>query len=142
MTTTTQAAGRVPGAAVGSLDLFHFPKARPSAGGWRILPLAAREADLGPTRLGRVTLDRMAIQRSLERRFVHHWREGRGRRMTGDVAPKLHTCADSLRMNRNEGRPVRAITRIPPREPEAEADARARRFPPAAAVRSHRFIPE
>jgi exosortase D (VPLPA-CTERM-specific) len=123
-------------------DSIHSPEACLPAGGWEIFSLAAAEVDLSGTRLGRITLNRAVIQRGLERQLVYYWYEGRGRRMTGDVAIKLRTLADSLRLGRTDGGLVRAITPILPGEAEAEADARARRFLLAAADRLHRFIPE
>lgn len=123
-------------------ESIHSPEACLPAGGWEIFSLAPSEVDLGGTRLGRVTLNRAVIQRGLERQLVYYWYEGRGRRMTQDTAIKLHTLADSLKMNRTDGGLVRAITPILPGEPEVEADARARRFLLATVDRLHRFIPE
>lgn len=136
MTTTTQAAGRAPGAAVGPPGPSHPFEARPPAGGREIPSPAAQEANLGPTRLGRAGPDRAAIRRGSGRRLARH------RRMIGDVAVELHGFAGGPKADRTDRGRVRAIASIPTGRPETEAAARARRFPPAGTDRPHRFIHE
>jgi len=136
MTTTTQAAGRAPGAAVGPPGPPRPFGARPPAGGREIPSPAARKADLGPTRLGHARPDRAAIRRGSRQRLV------RCRRMTRDVAVELHGFAGGPKADRTDRGRVRAIAPIPPVRPETEATPRARRFPSAGVDRQHRFIPE
>jgi exosortase D (VPLPA-CTERM-specific) len=120
---------------------IHSPEVCLPAGGWEVAGIVPTEVSLPGTRLGSFTLNRVVIQKGLEKQLVYYWFEGRGRRLTNDFAAKFYTVADSLTMGRTDGALVRVITPIGAGG-EAAADARLRRFLLAGADRLHRFVPE
>ena len=83
--------------------------------------------DLPGTGFGSVTLNRVVIQKGLEKQLVYYWFEGRGRRVTNDFAAKFYTVADSMRRGRTDGGLVRVIT------PDRRGRRGRGRWPPGSA---------
>lgn len=120
---------------------IHSPEVCLPGAGWEVAAIRPLGVDLPGTPFGSFTLNRVVIQKGLEKQLVWYWFEGRGRHMTNDFAAKFHTVADSMTRGRTDGGLVRLITPIG-EDGEAAADARLRHFLAAAAPRLPRFIPE
>ncbi|HVL20319.1 MAG TPA: EpsI family protein [Amaricoccus sp.] len=92
------------------------------------------------TRTGEVRLNRVVIQKGLERQLVYFLFQGRGRQFTGDFAARFANIADALTLGRTDGGLMRVITPIGD-DGVAAADARLRRFLAASVDEIPRFIP-
>jgi exosortase D (VPLPA-CTERM-specific) len=120
---------------------IHSPEVCLPGAGWEVAAIRPLRVDLPGTPFGSFTLNRVVIQKGLEKQLVWYWFEGRGRHMTNDFAAKFHTVADSMTRGRTDGGLVRLITPIG-EGGEAAADARLERFLAAGIDRLPRFIPE
>lgn len=121
---------------------IHSPEVCLPVGGWEVFAIRPTPVSTGVAPYGDITLNRAVIERGLDRQLVYYWFEQRGRRMTGDYAAKLSVVYDSLTIGRTDGAMVRFVTPIARGEPEADADARLRRFMQAALPRLPTFVPE
>lgn len=119
---------------------IHSPEICIPAGGWEVSRWRRIEVPLasGVT----VPVNRAIVQQGLNRQLVYFWFEQRGRRLTSDYAVKALTVRDSVVRNRTDGGIVRLITPIDPRETEADADARLRRFLEPLEPQLARFLPD
>lgn len=129
---------------------IHSPTICLPAGGWEVSTIRPITLDLPGTGFGPLALNRVVIQKGLDRQLVYYWFEGRGRHITNDFAAKFYTMADSVTRGRTDGGLVRVITPIGADGTgdgetgggEAAADARLQRFLGETLGRLGRFLPE
>jgi exosortase D (VPLPA-CTERM-specific) len=119
---------------------IHSPEVCLPGAGWEVFRIAPVTVALPGTATGSVRLNRVVIQKGLERQLVYYWFQGRGRQYTGDFAARFANMADSLTLGRTDGGLVRVITPIGD-DGVAAADARLRRFLAASVDEIPRFIP-
>jgi exosortase D (VPLPA-CTERM-specific) len=120
---------------------IHSPEVCIPGAGWEIFSIRRIDMDLPDTQFGNFSLNRAIIQKGLDKQLVYYWFEGRGRRMTDDIAAKFQTLADGARTGRTDGGLVRLITPIG-EDGIPAADARLQHFLSISIDRLPRFIPE
>lgn len=120
---------------------IHSPEVCIPGAGWEIFSITREPVSLPDSKFGSFELNRAIIQKGLEKQLVYYWFEGRGQRMTDDIAAKFQMFADSVRIGRTDGGLVRLITPIRDNDIEA-ADGRLQRFLAAGIDRLSLFIPE
>ena len=119
---------------------IHSPEVCLPGAGWEVFRIEPMTVPLPGTATGSVHLNRVVIQKGLERQLVYYWFQGRGRQFTGDFVARFANMADSVTLGRTDGGLVRAITPIG-EDGVAAADARLRRFLAASVDEIPRFIP-
>ncbi len=100
----------------------HSPDVCIPASGWEISAIEAVEVSPGPG-ASSITLNRAVIQKGVSRQLVYFWFEQRGRRLTTEIAVKMHLLWDRVTAGRTDGGMVRLITPIVESD-EAAADMR------------------
>lgn len=120
---------------------IHSPEVCIPGAGWEIFSINRVPVNLPDSQFGSFELNRAIIQKGLEKQLVYYWFEGRGQRMTDDIAAKFQMFADSVLIGRTDGGLVRLITPI--RENDvAAAEDRLQRFLGTGIDRLSLFIPE
>jgi EpsI family protein len=71
----------------------------------------------------RVEVNRLVVQKGLDRLLVHYWYQGHGRVVASEYWGKIYTVLDAIRLNRSDGAMVRIITPLDGRDSEAGAEA-------------------
>ena len=118
---------------------IHSPEVCLPGAGWEVFSIATVPLVLEGA--SSFEINRVIIQKGLEKQLVYYWYEGRGRQITNEFAAKFHTIADTMTIGRSDGGLVRVITPIGAHG-EADADARLQRFLSATIGLLPRFIPE
>ncbi len=119
---------------------IHSPEVCLPGAGWEVFRIEPVTIALPGTATGSVHLNRVVIQKGLERQLVYYWFQARGGQYTGDFAARFANMADSLALGRTDGGLVRVITPIG-EDGVAAADARLRTFLAASVDAIPRFIP-
>jgi exosortase D (VPLPA-CTERM-specific) len=119
---------------------IHSPEVCLPGAGWEVFRIEPVTVDLPGTATGAVRLNRVVIQKGLERQLVYYWFQARGGQYTGDFAARFANIADSARLGRTDGGLVRVITPIG-EDGVAAADGRLQRFLAASVDAIPRFIP-
>jgi EpsI family protein len=96
-------------------DTIHSPQNCLPGAGWRPVE-SGRMSIAAPG--GPVDVNRVVIQKGLDRQAVVYWYQGRGRVVAGEFAHKGWLMLDAARIRRTDGGLVRLITPID-RSPEA-----------------------
>ena len=68
-------------------------------------------------------MNRMIVQRGMDRLLVLHWYQGHGRVVASEYWQKIYTVVDAIRLNRSDGSMVRIIVPIDSRFPGSEREA-------------------
>ena len=78
----------------------------------------------------RIEINRVVIERGLDRQLVLYWYQSHGRVVASEYWGKIYTVVDAIRLNRTDAALVRVIAPVPSRDPEelAAADKAARAF--------------
>ncbi len=71
----------------------------------------------------RVEVNRLVVQKGLDRLLVLYWYQGHGRVVASEYWGKIYTVLDAIRLNRSDGAMVRIITPLDGRDPEAQGHA-------------------
>jgi EpsI family protein len=71
----------------------------------------------------RVEVNRLIVQKGLDRLLVHYWYQGHGRVVASEYWGKIYTVLDAIRMNRSDGSMVRLITPVDGRDANGMRDA-------------------
>ena len=66
----------------------------------------------GRARPERVEINRMIVQKGLDRQFVLYWYQAHGRIVASEYWGKIYTVVDAIRLNRSDGALVRVIVPI------------------------------
>lgn len=119
---------------------IHSPEVCLPGAGWEVFRIEPVTVPLPGTATGSVHLNRVVIQKGLERQLVYYWFQARGGQYTGDFAARFANMRDSVTLGRTDGGLVRLITPIGT-DGVAAADARLRAFLAASVDEIPRFIP-
>jgi EpsI family protein len=103
---------------------YHKPKKSHPGSGWQITE--SGDTDLSLAGGGRLTVNRVVIEKELDRQLVLYWYQDRGRTIASEYTAKFFLVWDAMRHNRSDGAIVRISTPILD-SPEA-AQEHARRF--------------
>jgi EpsI family protein len=115
-------------------DTIHSPLNCLPGSGWVPLSTGRRTLDV-PNGSGtrRIEVNRVVIQKGLDRQLVLYWYQGHGRVVASEYWGKIYTVVDAIRVNRTDAALVRIIVPIvgggtaeAVQRAEAEADAFAR----------------
>lgn len=122
-------------------DTIHSPQNCLPGAGW--LPVTTERVDLDvPGRAAPVTINRVLIQKGLERQIVLYWYQSRGRVVASDYWSKIYLVYDAARHHRSDAAMVRVITPITGADrSERDADARAEAFVRAMFPDLDRLLP-
>ncbi len=90
-------------------DTIHSPQNCLPGAGWR--PVQSDRMDIAVPG-GPVTVNRVVIQKGMDRQAVLYWYQGRGRVIAGEFAHKGWLMLDAARLHRTDGGLVRLITPI------------------------------
>jgi len=127
-------------------ETMHSPLNCMPGAGW--LPTSKATASIsafdGALRTNRaLRVNRVVIQRGLDRQLVLYWYQSHGRIVASEYWGKIYTVVDAVRLNRTDAALVRVLTPIDD-EPgsEARAEARAVSFVQALFPRLARYLPE
>jgi exosortase D (VPLPA-CTERM-specific) len=71
----------------------------------------------------RVEVNRLIVQKGLDRLMVHYWYQGHGRVVASEYWGKIYTVLDAIRMNRSDGSMVRLIATVDARDPRGMENA-------------------
>jgi exosortase D (VPLPA-CTERM-specific) len=77
----------------------------------------------GGARPGNAEINRLIIQKGLERELVLYWYQAHGRIVASEYWGKIYTVVDAIRLNRSDASMVRVIVPIPSQDASAEAAA-------------------
>jgi EpsI family protein len=102
---------------------YHSPKNCLPGSGWQITESGDTDLSLAG---GRLTVNRVVIEKELDRQLVLYWYQDRGRTIASEYTAKFFLVWDAMRHNRSDGAIVRISTPIL-EAPEA-AQEHARRF--------------
>jgi EpsI family protein len=109
-----------------------------------LVPVAARTSPLpdAPTRT--IVLNRIVIQRGLDRQVALYWYQSHGRVVASEYWGKIYTVLDSVRLHRTDAAMVRILCPIAGSDPSAEqaASRAAVEFVQALFPLLGRFLPE
>ena len=78
---------------------------------------------IGGASPGRAEINRLVIQKGLDRQLVLYWYQAHGRIVASEYWGKIYTVLDAIRMNRSDGSMVRVIVPFASRDASAEAAA-------------------
>ena len=105
----------------------HSPRVCIPGGGWSITDIERARISL-EGRDAPLNVNRAIIQNGRHQQLVYYWFKQRGRDIANEYWMKWYLLTDSLTLNRTDGSLVRLTTPIGPREKEADAEARLKRF--------------
>ncbi len=109
-------------------DTMHSPMNCLPGSGWQPVERDRITLSSGPGTAA-VSVNRLLIEKGLDRSAVLYWYQSHGRVVAGEYASKVYLIYDALRMNRSDGAMVRVITPILPGESSSQgADHRAATF--------------
>jgi EpsI family protein len=103
-------------------DTIHSPLNCLPGAGWEPvsdgrLSFADPRSPDGPS----LTVNRVVIQKGLDRQLVLYWYQSHGRIVASEYWGRFYLMADAMRLNRTDGSIVRVIVPVPSSAPEAEA---------------------
>jgi EpsI family protein len=110
-------------------DTVHSPLNCLPGSGWEKISTARLDVALdtsqniaGPTPR-HISVNRLIVQKGLERQLVLYWFQGHGRVVASEYASKFLLAADAVRLNRTDGALVRVMVRLAGESRAAEDDA-------------------
>ena len=84
---------------------IHSPEVCLPGAGWEVFRIEPVTVALPGTATGAVRLNRVVIQKGLERQLVYYWFQARGGQYTGDFAARFANMADSAHPRAHRRRP-------------------------------------
>jgi exosortase D (VPLPA-CTERM-specific) len=105
---------------------MHSPMNCMPGSGWQPSSRSLVEVPIPPragTAGGNATVNRLVIQKGLDRLLVLYWYQAHGRIVASEYWGKIYTVLDAIRLNRSDGALVRVIVPIASQDAEAEAAA-------------------
>ena len=130
-------------------DTMHSPLNCLPGAGWeptsrRRLAMDVRTSSVPGAELRRIEVNRLLIQRGLDRQVVLYWYQSHGRVESSEYWAKVYTVLDAIRINRTDGAMVRVISPISGGESSDEVAAERVSVALAAAVFPllGRYLPE
>lgn len=108
-------------------DTMHSPQNCLPGAGW--LPVSTTRITIPVDAGRRVTINRLIIEKGLERQAVLYWYQSRGRVVASEYWSKAYLVYDTIRENRSDAAMVRVIAPVLASDAdEAAAEARAVEF--------------
>jgi EpsI family protein len=122
-------------------DAIHSPQNCLPGAGW--LPVTTSLISVPVEgRSSSVTLNRLLIQKGLDRQVVLYWYQSHGRVVASEYWSKAYLIYDAVRLNRSDAAIVRVVSPVLPGDAsEAEAEARAVDFVRSAFPQFDRLLP-
>ena len=108
-------------------ESVHSPRSCIPGGGWRINGISARDIELAADG-GRLSVNRVVIERGDVKQVVYYWFDQRGRVLTNEYLVKWYIFWDSLTRNRTDGAMLRLTVPVLAGESEADADRALEEF--------------
>lgn len=105
-------------------DTMHSPLNCLPGAGWQ--PMSVRMLDVPDPRAPgapAITVNRVVIQKGLEKQLVLYWYQSHGRIVASEYWGKFYLMADAMRLNRTDGSIVRVVASVVGDSAEAEAAA-------------------
>jgi len=102
---------------------YHSPKNCLPGSGWQLTE--SGEEDLSLPVSGRITVNRVVIEKELDRQLVLYWYQDRGRSVASEYSAKFYLVWDAMTRNRTDGALVRVSTPILGTPEDAHAHALA-----------------
>jgi EpsI family protein len=123
-------------------DTIHSPLNCLPGAGWQPvsntkLTFPDPRAPAGPA----LTVNRVVIQKGLEKQLVLYWYQSHGRIVASEYWGRFYLMADAMRLNRTDGSIVRVIAPVPSGN-EAEAEGTALEFAGLLLPALGSFLPE
>jgi EpsI family protein len=124
-------------------DTIHSPMNCLPGSGWE--PMASRHLSFPDPRQPQgpaLTVNRVTIQKGLEKQLVLYWYQSHGRIVASEYWGRFYLMADAMRLNRTDGSIVRVIAPVGEgADAEARAEASALRFIGELLPRLESFLP-
>jgi len=125
-------------------DTMHSPLNCLPGAGWQ--PVSVGTIGLPDPRAPgtRITVNRVVIQKGLEKQLVLYWYQSHGRVVASEYWGKFYLMADAMRLNRTDGSIVRIVSPVPGDGPvpEALAEGRALEFAGVLLPQLNQFLPD
>jgi EpsI family protein len=123
-------------------DTMHSPLNCLPGAGWEPIEKTRETIDVQP--YGPVQVNRLTIQKGLDRQVVVYWYQSHGRVIASEYWGRAYMALDAVRLNRTDGAMVRVVSPIDDRRPNgrAEAAARADEFVKAVFPLLPRYLPD
>jgi EpsI family protein len=104
-------------------DTIHSPLNCLPGAGWE--PMSQTIISVPDSRSpgGSLPLNRVVVQKGLDRQMVLYWYQSHGRIIASEYASRFHLVVDAVRLNRTDGAIVRVVSPIDGDSPEAEQKA-------------------
>jgi EpsI family protein len=105
-------------------DTIHSPLNCLPGAGWE--PLSQTIISVPDSRSpagGSLPVNRVVVQKGLDRDLVLYWYQSHGRIVASEYASRFHLVVDAVRLNRTDGAIVRVVSPIDGDSPEAEQKA-------------------
>ena len=90
-------------------DLIHSPKNCMPGSGWNIIRSSSEELKISPSRIGKVRVANLLIEKSGQRQIVLYWFQSRGRVTASEYMQKIYLVLDSIMRQRTDDSFVRLI---------------------------------
>jgi EpsI family protein len=122
-------------------DTIHSPQNCLPGAGW--LPVTSTRLTVPVTgRTEPVTINRLLIQKGLDRQVVLYWYQSHGRVVASEYWSKIYLVTDAVRLNRSDAAIVRIVSPVLPGDKgDGEAEARALAFVQSAFPQIDRLLP-
>ena len=110
-------------------DTMHSPLNCLPGAGWQPVETGRIELDaVGPSPAP-ISINRVVVQKGVDRAIVLYWYQSHGRIVASDYASKFYLVYDSIRLNRSDGALVRVVSPVSPSDRgDAVAEQRATEF--------------
>jgi EpsI family protein len=110
-------------------DTIHSPLNCLPGAGWEPLSQAIISVpDSRSASGGSLPVNRVVIQKGLDRQVVFYWYQSHGRIIASEYASRFHLVVDAVRLNRTDGAIVRVVAPIAGDSPDAEQKAQDEGF--------------
>jgi EpsI family protein len=100
---------------------IHSPLNCLPGAGWIPVELGRKTIDVrvAPDRRRAIEVNRVVIEKGLERQFVLYWYQSHDRVVASEYWGKIYTVVDAIRLNRTDAALVRVTAPVASRDPEA-----------------------
>jgi len=122
-------------------DTMHSPLNCLPGAGWQ--PVVTERLAVSATgHRDPIAINRVVVQKGVERAVVLYWYQSHGRIVASEYASKFYLVYDAVRLNRSDGAFVRVVSPVASSESnDAAADARATAFVEALVPHLDRYLP-
>lgn len=122
-------------------DTMHSPQNCLPGAGW--LPVTTSRVTVPvDARADPVTINRLLIQKGLDRQVVLYWYQSHGRVVASEYWSKVFLVSDAIRLNRSDAAMVRVVSPVLPGDTDAsDAERRALSFIQSAFPHIDRLLP-